>query len=46
VVNADTPPLSLVLGSDALTRTRARQAQRALDLAAWETTTIGTDFPA
>ncbi len=45
-VNAPNPPLNLVLGSDALARTRARQAQLSADLAAWETTTIGTDFPA
>jgi NAD(P)-dependent dehydrogenase (short-subunit alcohol dehydrogenase family) len=39
------PPLHLLLGSDALRRTRDKQAQLSADLQRWETLTLGTDFP-
>ena len=45
-VAADEPPLHLLLGSDALTRTRAKLDATAAEIACWETTTAGTDFPA
>jgi hypothetical protein len=37
--------LHLLLGSDALRRTRDKQAQLSADLQRWETLTLGTDFP-
>jgi hypothetical protein len=37
--------LHLLLGSDALRRTRDKQAQLSGDLQRWETLTLGTDFP-
>jgi NAD(P)-dependent dehydrogenase (short-subunit alcohol dehydrogenase family) len=39
------PPLHLVLGSDALRRTRNVQAQLSADLQRWESVSLGTDFP-
>jgi NAD(P)-dependent dehydrogenase (short-subunit alcohol dehydrogenase family) len=44
-VEADHPPLHLLLGSDALRRARAKAAAVAAEMALWESTTIGTDFP-
>ena len=40
-----TPPLNLVLGSDALRRTRERQAQLSADMQRFEAVTLGTDYP-
>jgi NAD(P)-dependent dehydrogenase (short-subunit alcohol dehydrogenase family) len=39
------PPLHLLLGSDALRRTRETQAQLSADIQRWEALTQGTDFP-
>jgi NAD(P)-dependent dehydrogenase (short-subunit alcohol dehydrogenase family) len=39
------PPLHLVLGSDALRRTREQQAQLAADLERFEAFSLGTDYP-
>jgi hypothetical protein len=39
------PPLHLVLGSDALRRTREQQAQLAADMQRFEAVTLGTDYP-
>ena len=44
-VDADEPPLHLLLGSDALGRTRAKLAATAFEIDRWEHTTLGTDFP-
>lgn len=44
VVAAAKPPLHLLLGSDALRRTRETHAAFAADIAAWESTTTGTDY--
>ena len=43
-VEADEPPLHLLLGSDALGRVRAKLDATAAEIARWETTTTGTDF--
>lgn len=45
-VYADEPPQNLVLGSDAIQRTRARLARFEDDLARWESVGLGTDFAA
>lgn len=45
VVDAETPPLHLLLGSDALRRAREKLAAITTEIAAWEATTLGTDFP-
>lgn len=44
---ADTaePPLQLLLGLDAVKRERARLAAMEAEMAAWETVSLGTDFP-
>ena len=39
------PPLHLVLGSDALRRTRDQQAQLAADMQRFEAVALGTDYP-
>ncbi len=44
-VQADEPPLHLLLGSDAFGRARAKLDATAAEIARWETTTTGTDFP-
>ncbi len=44
-VQVDEPPLHLLLGSDALARTRAKLDASAAEIARWEATTAGTDFP-
>ncbi|MFF7212645.1 oxidoreductase [Streptomyces sp. NPDC008238] len=46
VLEADEPPLHLVLGSDALRLVEQGQRQLAGDLAAWADVTASTDFPA
>lgn len=45
-VEAEHPPLYLVLGTDALQRTRENQAALASDLSAWESVSVGTDYAA
>jgi NAD(P)-dependent dehydrogenase (short-subunit alcohol dehydrogenase family) len=45
VLDADDPPLHLVLGSDALQLVRQGQRQLGYDLAAWAGLTASTDFP-
>jgi NAD(P)-dependent dehydrogenase (short-subunit alcohol dehydrogenase family) len=44
-VDAETPPLHLVLGSDALQRSRAQVALMSRELDTWEAVTRSTDFP-
>lgn len=46
VVDSPEPPLHLILGKIALTRFRDKLAQWEKEIAAWETVTEGTDFPA
>lgn len=43
-VRSDNPPLHLLLGTDALTRTRAKLASVIAEIDAWEPVTRGTDF--
>jgi NAD(P)-dependent dehydrogenase (short-subunit alcohol dehydrogenase family) len=43
-VEADEPPLNLLLGSDALARARVRLDRFDEDLARWEEVTLATDF--
>ena len=43
-VRSDQPPLHLVLGSDAMARTRARLDALMQDLARWEPQSLSTDF--
>jgi NAD(P)-dependent dehydrogenase (short-subunit alcohol dehydrogenase family) len=45
-VNADTPPLHLLLGSDALRRMREKLDQVIEEMDRWEDVTRSTDFPA
>lgn len=45
-VEADEPPLNLVLGSDGLRRARARLDRLEEDLRRWERITLATDFGA
>ncbi|GAA4192077.1 oxidoreductase [Gryllotalpicola kribbensis] len=44
VVASPEPPLRLLLGTDALARTRAELASQQAELAAWEHVTVSTDF--
>ncbi len=44
LAQAPEPPLHLVLGTDALRRTKERQAELAAELAAWQDVSAGTDF--
>lgn len=44
-VDAEEPPLNLVLGSDALRRTKARLERFQDELARWQDVTLGTDYP-
>jgi NAD(P)-dependent dehydrogenase (short-subunit alcohol dehydrogenase family) len=44
IVDADNPPLHLLLGSDALRRTREKLASVNAEIDAWETLTLATDF--
>ena len=46
VVDAEIPPLHLLLGSDALRRAREKMEAVAREIARWEDVTRGTDFPA
>ncbi|HTN97097.1 MAG TPA: SDR family NAD(P)-dependent oxidoreductase, partial [Nordella sp.] len=43
-IDADEPPLNLLLGSDALARTRARLDRFDEDIRRWESLTLSTDF--
>ena len=43
-VEAQKPPLHLLLGSDAFGRARAKLAATASEIDLWESTTLGTDF--
>jgi NAD(P)-dependent dehydrogenase (short-subunit alcohol dehydrogenase family) len=43
-VDADEAPLRLALGADAVEAIRAKHAQLAADLAAWEPVSVATDF--
>lgn len=43
-VDADEPPLNLLLGSDALSRTKARLDRFDEDIRRWESLTLSTDF--
>ena len=45
VVESPDPPLRLLLGASALQRLRAKLDNWQKEIAAWETTTIGADFP-
>lgn len=45
-VEADEPPLNLLLGSDALSRAKARLDRLEEDLDRWESVTLSTDFAA
>lgn len=45
LVRADTPPLHLLLGSDALRRARTKLDQVTDEIDAWEMITRSTDFP-
>jgi NAD(P)-dependent dehydrogenase (short-subunit alcohol dehydrogenase family) len=45
-IEADEPPLNLVLGSDALSRAKARLERFEEDLHRWENLTLSTDFAA
>ncbi len=45
-VNASHPPLHLLLGSDAVRRTREHLAAFTAELDAWEHVSAGTDYPA
>lgn len=44
-VAAEDPPLHLLLGSDALTRARAKLQAMTREIEAWEAATLSTDFP-
>lgn len=43
-VEAETPPMHLVLGSDALDHVRENQAQLTSNLSTWESVSLSTDF--
>jgi len=45
VVDSPNPPLHLILGAMALKRFRAKQDQWQKEIAEWESTTTGADFP-
>jgi len=44
-VDAEKPPLHLLLGSDALQNSRSTMASLIDEMDRWESVTIGTDFP-
>jgi len=46
VVDAENPPLRLLLGAGALKRVREKIEKWQKELAAWEPVTVGADFPA
>jgi hypothetical protein len=45
VVESPNPPLRLLLGASALKRLREKLDAWQKEIAAWESTTIGADFP-
>ncbi len=45
ITREEPPPLHLLLGSDALQRTRNQQAQLSADMQRFEAVTLGTDYP-
>ena len=45
LVDSPNPPLRLLLGASALQRLRAKQSSWEKDIDAWETVTVGADFP-
>ncbi|CAN5754140.1 oxidoreductase [soil metagenome] len=45
VVESPNPPLRLLLGAAALQRLRAKMESQQKEVAAWESTTLGADFP-
>jgi NAD(P)-dependent dehydrogenase (short-subunit alcohol dehydrogenase family) len=45
VVDAENPPLRLLLGAGALKRVREKIEKWQKELAAWEQVTVGADFP-
>ena len=45
VVDSPNPPVHLILGKIALTRFRAKLEQWQSEMAAWESVTLGSDFP-
>jgi hypothetical protein len=45
VVDSPNPPLRLVLGAAALQRLRSKLDSVQKEVAAWESTTLGADFP-
>jgi NAD(P)-dependent dehydrogenase (short-subunit alcohol dehydrogenase family) len=45
VVDSPNPPLHLLLGSNALERFRGKLDRWQKEIAAWESVTVGTDFP-
>jgi hypothetical protein len=45
VVDSPNPPVHLILGAVALKRFRAKLDQWNQEIAAWESTTLGADFP-
>jgi NAD(P)-dependent dehydrogenase (short-subunit alcohol dehydrogenase family) len=45
VVDSPSPPLRLLLGAAALQRLRAKTESQQKEVAAWESTTLGADFP-
>ena len=44
-VEAEHPPLHLLLGASTLPRVKAKVEALEKDVAAWEATTLGADFP-
>jgi short-subunit dehydrogenase len=45
-VNSDAPPLHLLLGASTIPRLKGKIDAVLKDIAAWEETTVGADFPA
>jgi hypothetical protein len=45
VVDAEKPPLHLILGAQALARFRGKLDTWREEIAAWESVTLGADFP-
>ncbi|MGA2436919.1 MAG: hypothetical protein ABSF57_00205 [Acidobacteriaceae bacterium] len=45
VVEPENPPLHLILGAIALKRFRGKLEQWREEIAAWESVTLGADFP-
>jgi NAD(P)-dependent dehydrogenase (short-subunit alcohol dehydrogenase family) len=45
VADSPEPPVHILLGKSALTRFRSQLAQRQEEMAAWESVTVGADFP-